>query len=71
MMSQFLRDALIDKLFWEMAKHVDGGLDFDEALILAVEEVRRQIRGTRLDLEATMINEAVREVRALHGDQIH
>ena len=47
------------------------GLDYDEALILGVDEIRRQIRGTRLDLEATMINEAVREVRALHGDKLH
>jgi len=66
-----LRDALLDLLFQHMAAHIERGLDYDEALILGVDEIRRQIRGTRLDLETTMINDAVREVRALHGDKLH
>src|SRR6185436_2863166 len=49
-MSQFLRDALLELLFREMAEHVNRGLDYDEALILGVEEIKRQIRGSRLDL---------------------
>ena len=70
-MNQFLRDALLDLLFQHMAAHVERGLDYDEALILGVDEIRRQIRGTRLDLETTMINDAMRELRALHGDKLH
>jgi len=70
-MNQFLRDALLDLLFQHMAAHIERGLDYDEALILGVDEIRRQIRGTRLDLETTMINDAVRELRALHGDKLH
>ena len=70
-MNQFLRDALLDLLFQHMAAHVERGLDYDEALILSVDEIRRQIRGTRLDLETTMINDAMRELRALHGDKLH
>jgi hypothetical protein len=73
MMSQFLRDALVDLLFRHMAVHIDNGLDYDEALILGVEEIRRQIRGTRLDLESLMINDAMAQVRALHpaGEKLH
>jgi hypothetical protein len=73
MMSQFLRDALIELLFRHMADHIDRGLTHEEALILGVEEIRRQIRGTRLDLEATMINDAMREVREAHenGERLH
>jgi hypothetical protein len=70
-MNQFLRDALLDLLFQHMAAHIERGLDYDEALLLGVDEIRRQIRGTRLDLETTMINDAMREVRALHGDKLH
>ena len=70
-MNQFVRDALLDLLFQHMAAHIERGLDYDEALILGVDEIRRQIRGTRLDLETTMINHAIREVRALHGDKLH
>jgi len=70
-MSQFLRDALLDLLFQHMAAHIERGLDYDEALILGVQEIREQIRGTRMDLEAKMINDAVREVRELHGDKLH
>lgn len=72
-MTPFLRDALIELLFRHMAAHIDNGLDYDEALILGVNEIRRQIRGTRLDLETTMINQAVAEVRAMHwyGDKLH
>ena len=73
MMSQFLRDALIELLFRHMADHINRGLDYDEALILGVDEIRRQIRGTRLDLESRMINDAMREVREAHenGTRLH
>jgi hypothetical protein len=71
MMNKFLHDALIELLFRHMAEHVVRGLDYGEALILSVDEIRRQIRGTRLDMESKMINDAVREVRELHGDKLH
>jgi len=70
-MNQFLHDALLNLLFEHMAEHIMRGLSYEEALILGVDEIRRQIRGTRLDMEATMINDAVREVRALHEDKLH
>jgi len=70
-MNKFLHDALMNLLFEHMTEHIVRGLDYDEALILSVDEIRRQIRGTRMDLEATMINDAVREVRALNGDKLH
>lgn len=72
-MTQDLRDRLINHLFALMTEHILRGLDFDEALILGVDEIRRQIRGTRLDLEVTLINDAMREVRAMHvhGDKLH
>jgi len=71
MMNKDMHEALIKLLFEHMAEHLMRGLDYDEALILSVDEIRRQIRGTRLDLESTMINDAVREVRELHGDKLH
>jgi hypothetical protein len=72
-MSQFLRDALLELLFRHMAEHVERGCDYDEALILGVQEIRRQIRGSRLDLEAMMIDEAVRQVHEAHqsGSKLH
>ena len=62
-MSQHLRDALLELLFREMAEHVNRGLDYDEALILGVEEIKRQIRGSRLDLASRLIDEATRDAR--------
>jgi len=69
--NKFLHDALTELLFRHMAEHIVRGLDYDEALILGVQEIREQIRGTRMDLEAKMINDAVRELRELHGDKLH
>ena len=73
MISQFLRDALIELLFRHMAAHIERGLSYDEALILGVQEIRHQIRGTRLDLEALMVNDAVRQVREMYpnGERLH
>ena len=62
-MSQFLRDALLELLMRHMAFHVDRGCRYDEALILGVEEIRRQIRGSRNDLAARLIDEARRDAR--------
>ena len=73
MMSQFLRDALLELLFWRMAAHLDRGCDYDEALILGVEEIRHQIRESRLDLSTTMINQAMLDIRYAreHGTKLH
>jgi len=71
-MSEFLRDALLELLFRLMASHVDRGLSYDEALMLAVVEIRRQIRGTRYDLEALMIAEVMHRIAdARHDTRLH
>lgn len=62
MMSQFLRDALIDMLFRHMAEHIERGVEFDEALRLGVDEIRRQIRGSRADIERQLVDQAVSDL---------
>jgi hypothetical protein len=72
-MSHHLRDALLEHLFRLMAEHVSRGLDYDEALILGLEEINRQIRGTRPDLATRLIDEATRDVRDARdrGTRLH
>ena len=61
-MSQFLRDALLDLLFQHMAVHIDHGLDYDEALTLGVDEIRRLIRESRGDVTEMLLSVAVCDV---------
>ena len=61
-MSQFLRDALLDLLFQHMAFHLDRGVDYDEALTLGVDEIRRQIRQSRGDVTEILLSVAVCDV---------
>jgi hypothetical protein len=68
MMSPFLRDALVELLFQHMAVHVERGLSYDEALTLGVQEIRHQIRGSRLDLEAMLIEHAMHQVHEARQD---
>jgi hypothetical protein len=72
-MNQFLRDALLDLLFQHMAAHIERGLSYDEALILGVEEIRRQIRGSRLDLATKLIDNTICNASYLreHGSKLH
>ena len=60
-MSQHLRDALVDVLLHRMAEHIDRGMDEDEALIVSVEEIKHEIRGTRLGLVRMLIDNAIRD----------
>jgi hypothetical protein len=62
-MSQFLRDALLELLLLRMADYIDCGFGDDEALLLGVEEIRQQIRESRLDLQTRLIDEAIRDAR--------
>ena len=66
MMTEFLRDALIDLLFAHMVVHIDRGLDYDEALLLGVAEIRHQIRESRGDVAAMLISQAVSDARHAH-----
>jgi hypothetical protein len=72
-MNQFLRDALLDLLFQHMTAHIERGLSYDEALILGAAEIRRQIRGSRLDLVTTLINNTICDARYAreHGSKLH
>jgi hypothetical protein len=73
-MSQHLRDALLEHLMRLMADHMDRGLTHDEALIVSIEEIRQQIRGSREDLATRLINETVRAAhysRELYGTRLH
>jgi hypothetical protein len=72
-MNQFLRDALLDLLFQQMAAHIERGLSYDEALILGVEEIRRQIRGSRLDLATKLIDNTICDARYAreHRSELH
>jgi len=75
-MNQQLRDALLELLFRRMARHVQRGLSYDEALILGVEEIRRQIRETRPDIARKLVDTAVNDVRyaresGVHGMKLH
>ena len=65
-MSPFLREALLELLFRHMAAHIERGLDYDKALILGVAEIRRQIRGSRLDLEVMLIEHAMHQAHEAH-----
>jgi len=71
-MSQWLRDALLELLFWRMAAHIDNGADYDEALRLGVEEIRQQIRESRRDLADMLLDRAVTDMRYVreYGTQL-
>jgi hypothetical protein len=73
MSNPFLQEALLDLLFWHMAAHVQRGCDYDEALILGVQEIRRQIRGSRLDLEVMLVEYARHQVQQArqNGTKLH
>ena len=72
-MSQHLRDALLDLLLLRIADYKCCGFSDDEALALGVEEMKRQIRESRLDLAAMLINEAERDARDARerGTRLH
>jgi len=72
-MSQHLRDALLELLMLRMADYIECGFSNDEALILGVEEIKHQIRESRLDLAAMLINEAERDARHARerGTRLH
>ena len=72
-MNQSPRDALIDLLFQHMAAHIERGLDYDEALVLGVAEIRHQIRQSRGDLTEMLLGHAVSSVRSArdHGTRLH
>ena len=71
-MRQWLRDALLELLFWHMAAHIDNGADYDEALRLGVEEIRQQIRQSRRDLADMLLDRAVTDMRYVreYGTQL-
>jgi len=71
-MSEWLRDALLELLFWHMAAHIDNGADYDEALRLGVEEIRQQIRQSRRDLADMLLDRAVTDMRYVreYGTQL-
>ena len=72
-MNHELRDKLIQFLSTLMAEHIERGCDYDEALILGVEEIRRQIRQSRGDLVEMLIGHAVSDVHHArdHGTRLH
>ena len=71
-MSQFLREALLELLFWHMAAHIDRGCDYDKALMLGVAEIRQQIRESRGDLAEMLLNRAMNDMRYVceYGTQL-
>ena len=71
-MNRHLREALLELLFWRMAEHLDRGLDYDEALILGVAEIRQQIRESRRDLADMLLSRAVSDMRYVreYGTQL-
>jgi len=72
-MSQYLRDALLNHLMRLMADHMERGLTDDEALIVSVGEIRQQIRESRVDLAARLIEETVRDAQYARerGTRLH
>jgi hypothetical protein len=54
-MSNELQNAMIAMLFDEMARHIDNGMDFHDAMIAAFREIRRQTRGSRVELVERLI----------------
>ena len=70
-MNQPLRDALIDLLFQHMAAHIERGLDYDEALVLGVAEIRHQIRQSRGDLTEMLLSHAVNSVHYSRETRLH
>jgi hypothetical protein len=72
-MSQFLRDALLELLMLRMADYKTCGFDDEEALKLGVEEIRQQIRESRVDLAARLIDEATRDAQYARerGTRLH
>jgi hypothetical protein len=63
MSQQWLRDALLELLELHMAEHIERGLDYHEALMLGVEEIKRQIRGSRGDLVTMLTDDVVLQAR--------
>jgi hypothetical protein len=63
MTSQWLRDALLELLELQMAEHIERGLDYHEALVLGVEEIKRQIRESRGDLVTMLTDDVVLQAR--------
>jgi len=57
-MSQFWRDVLFDHMRW----HIERGVDFDEAFILGIKEINRQLRGSNPKIAAKLIEEAKRYI---------
>jgi hypothetical protein len=62
MTGESLHDKMVAYLFMLMAEHIDRGVAFDEALILGVNEIRRQIRESRGDLVEMLIGNAVHDI---------
>jgi len=62
MSGESLHDKLVAYLFMLMTEHIDRGVAFNEALILGVSEIRRQIRESRGDLVEMLIEDAVRDI---------
>lgn len=72
-MSQFLRDALLELLMRRMADYMECGFSDDEALILGVQEIKHQIRESRMDLASRLIDETERDARDARerGTRLH
>ena len=70
---QWLQAGLLELLELHMAEHIERGCDYHEALMLGVEEIKRQIRGSRGDLITLLINDAVLQTRYAreHGAKLH
>lgn len=73
MTSQWLRGALLDLLELHMAEHIDRGLEYDEALMLGVAEIRHQIRESRGDLVTMLMDDTVLQARYARerGTKLH
>jgi len=59
----WLQHALHELLELHMAEHMERGLDYHEALMLGVEEIKRQIRGSRGDLIKMLTDDVVLQAR--------
>ena len=79
-MSQWLQDAMHELLEVHIAEHMDRGMDYREAVILAAAEIKHQIRESRGDLVEMLVNDTVLQARYareagkfLHkvGTQVH
>jgi hypothetical protein len=59
MMPEWLQNAMHELLELHIAHHMQRGLHRDEALIIGVEEIKQQIRGSRGDLIKLLVDDAV------------